>query len=41
MIKSFCLVFFFSYLIAQGTNPLKWYPVYEQDRFIQQAWGEE
>ena len=29
-----------SFVFGQGINPLKWYPVNEENRFIQQTWHE-
>ena len=36
----FTLIIITSTLFSQGINPLIWYPVEEDNRFIQQAWGQ-
>ena len=40
MKKLICLLIISSCIIAQGINPLTWSPVEEDNRFIQQAWGQ-
>jgi len=40
MKKLICLLIISSCMIAQGINPLIWSPVEEDNRFIQQVWGQ-